>query len=401
MEGDAQVGGRPPRRRHRGRRGGGGGSKDYTRAAMSKSGEQASGGGGSARKRGTRKNRRGRGGGAAGSSASSIVDVSPPTSSRTSLESDTTPRAEIKVVVRRLPPRMAGEQFFEDAGPRGASLAVWRSYHEGSVGGAPASKRAALFTRHSTAYLAFASIAHAAALFDALNGHRYLDPKTGVEYVARVERAMFQVVPRTAYYASKKLSALHGTIEADPHYQRFLHDFRMERQHAEPTATALRVKGKGAQPVTLTKLMEDVRARRKERDERKTPKPAARSARRRGRRGAPPPSKALLLKKPPLDKPKQKGGRASRAPSAKRNTGDGVYVMHVAGERKAQSSPAPPRSAHSSPRTPRRKGRPRGTPEPPVARPPIRLLRKDPPSAASISNGSTGNSSVQGYANGT
>lgn len=497
MERDAPPA-RPPRRRHRGRRGGGGAAAPHKneqtpplqphqgpstsaplRAPLDPASPPPS-----TRKRGARKNRRGRGGGAAPAAAADSelrdgASASPTTSARASADGDFRtersarssldiaphPRAEVKVVVRRLPPRMSCEQFFEDAGPRGASLAVWRSYHAGSIGGIPgasaaAAKRPGIFTRHSTAHLAFASLAHATAFFEALNGHRLVDPKSGVEYIARVERALFQVVPRAAYYASKKPSALHGTIENDAHYKRFLEELKIEQDRAaadsDSTTLLPRIKPKGPAPVTLTKLMEDVRARRRERVERKTPKapPGSRSTRRRGRRaaaaaaaaaaGMPGGGKPIVFKLPHSvngvgngshgrDKSKTKSGRPSRA--AKRAAaaaaaaaanmeggnaeGDGVYVMHVAGERKLHK-PAPNTVAanalalaasrnpgHVSPSRPppRRKGKPRVGAPPPFAgggpgRPPIRLLRKEPSIGANGNGASTG-SNGQVYGNGT
>ncbi len=384
---------RPPRRRNRGRRGGGGAVTSPTVALSANPGSEAS-----PRRRPARKNRRGR--------------APPPP------RSESPERAGVKVVVRRLPPRLTAEEYF--SGATGASAAVWKSYSEGA-----SNKRA---IRTSTAHLAFANNSDAAAFFQAHNGTRLIDAKTGTEYIARVERALFQVVPR---YAPRK-HALAGTIEADGHYKRFLEALKQEQNDSSAPLGPVppKPKAKGPPPVAVSKLMEDVRARRKTRDNRKGGKASSggRSARRRGRKAAAaavaansgaPTGKPILLKKPsqsqrdehgpPLEKkksgrPTRAQKRAAAAAAAAANAGgaegDGVYVVRVskpAGGQRNSSKPAPNSVAanalalaaargetggntSSARSTPRRKGK-RGGGGPPASfgspGRPIRLLKKE------------------------
>lgn len=248
------------------------------------------------------------------------------------------PHVEVKLVVRRLPPRISKEEFFEEADRRGADKAIWRAFYPGSVASnvTASVKRAGLSTRHSVAYFAFSTYAHAVALFRALNGQRFVETKNGIEYIARVERSMNQSVPLIT--TQRKPPAVQGTIESDTHYLAFLEEFKTEQtaeyarsptQVGQPSdnphqqrstvaaSSSVLENSRNAQSaqgsptdeigrskaqsggalqshlvsttsaITLTPLMEDVRAKRRERDERKLPKtPNTRATRRRGRRVA-------------------------------------------------------------------------------------------------------------------
>ena len=402
---------RPPRRRNRGRRGGGGGPTSGNASSPTLMATSNIGANDSPRRRAPRKNRRGQ-----------KVATLP--------RSESPERAGVKVVVRRLPPRLTAEEYFSSA--LGSNVAVWKSYNKGA-----SSKHS---TRTSTAHLAFANNLDAAKFFQLHNGTRLCDAKTGTEYIARVERALFQVVPK---YGPKK-QVLAGTIEADGHYKRFLEALQQEQNDSSAPLGPVppKPKAKGPQPITVSKLMEDVRARRKSRDNKKAGKATAggRSARRRGRKAAAaaaaaaagansttPAGKPILLKKsshsqrdehaqPAIEK--KKSGRPTRAQkraaaqaaaaaNAPGNEGDGVYVVRVSkpvGGQRNSSKPAPNSVAanalalaaargeaggNTSPAksTPRRKGKRGGNGAtsgngggpPPFGSPgrPIRLLKKE------------------------
>lgn len=480
MEPAASTSARPPRRRGRGRRGNGGnansgGGANSTAAAENgnasrdgpapAAGSSVAGtsapapapanasanGGGDAnasttpRRRGARKNRRGRGSGAGEGSAGR-----PARGKR-----ETGPRAEIKVVVRRLPPRMTREEFLEAAGPLGASCSLWMSFHGGSVKGvgpgttsaAAAVGRRTGLARHSTAHLGFSARSEAAALFTALNGRRFVDPKSGTEYIARVERALFQSVPRGSPPAKKAQvadaanadtaktdDANTNAMPGNAHYARFLERLQAERDGVPlddavapaPGKTSVlvmrsRPRGIGNGPaaqeaVQLTRLMEDVRSRRRERDERKGPRAA--KGRRRGRRG----EKAAMSEKPAKREgaAERKGKKAPRAGRAAKRAaaasaaagasggagggaagpkgaaeGDGVYVVRgpraKKGAAKAAAAKASGETGGAEVPTPKRKGKAPRAAAPafpaPAGAPAIRLLRKEAPMVAQGNGG--------------
>lgn len=230
------------------------------------------------------------------------------------------PTVALKLVVRRLPPALTDAQFAIIADPRGASKAIWRSYMQGSLSEPPGSvKRAPIINRHSVAYLGFATVEDAAAFAHAFHAFKIPDPRPGAnaEFVARVERALFQNTPPPV--RRKSPPPIQGTIESDPDYIAFVENLQTERNEAtrvgipsvaqtaalfesksaSQNATAdvsdkhspsvhlddrSRRKPPNGSSVVLTPLMEDVRARRRERDHKKKfTKTSIRPARLKGR----------------------------------------------------------------------------------------------------------------------
>lgn len=267
-----------------------------------------------------------------------------------------------KLIVRRLPPSLTAEEFAAAADPKGADKAIWRSFYSGSVESTGSVKRTAQVVRHSVAYLAFAKMEDAAQFNSEFNGFKFIETgrmngktndnsslQTGSDYYARIERAMWQTVPPLG--RRRHPPPIEGTIESDPDYLRFLKNLEADAQHnagssvsGGPSSSAFpstlsdksesqseKVGGQApAKAEVITSLMEDVRARRRERDEKKkTSKPPLRAPRGKARHHAvvdspetpEPVSKAAVRRK------KRRGGEfqnGSKAPadtqSQRRNT---------------------------------------------------------------------------------
>lgn len=234
------------------------------------------------------------------------------------------PRAvAVKLIVRRLPPTLSAQRFYEIADPHGASNAVWRSFAHGSVESTGSVKRTAHVVRHSVAYLAFSSMEDGLAFYNNFQGYVFSEaasqsqlsqssqPLTHVvkpatqsvnHYVACIERAINQTTPTVK---RRSQHVLHGTIEKDADYQTFLKTLENGGDLSSigrPTTTispaqlatdkdshsssgGKKLRGKAE---IVTPLMEDVRARRKERDlKKKPPKSVARPTRTKTRSGPP------------------------------------------------------------------------------------------------------------------
>lgn len=203
--------------------------------------------------------------------------------------------------------------FAEAADPAGGSKAVWRSFAPGSASAASgAVKRLRQVTRHAVAYLAFASLDDAVAFSDTFIGTKFQDPDAlpgsqPQEFIARVERAPWQAV--SPLNKRVRPSPIQGTIESDPDYLAFVERLEDEAKREVSRAGALTVaqtsamfpvKNAGAASASqsgsdkgdtaaggvlttrgkvgavalkgselITPLMEDVRARRMERDQKK------------------------------------------------------------------------------------------------------------------------------------
>lgn len=213
----------------------------------------------------------------------------------------------IKLIVRHLPPTLSAERFSEIANPYGASTAIWRSFDHGSVENTGSVKRTAHVVRHSVAYLAFSSMDDGLTFYNNFQGFVFSDadsqsqsspsthPSTHVakpsgqptnHYTVCIERAINQTAP---IIKRRSQHVLHGTIEKDLDYQAFLEALENGGDLASigrpVSATPPLVlpaakkdshgpnddrKSKGKAEV-VTPLMEDVRARRKERDLKKKP----------------------------------------------------------------------------------------------------------------------------------
>lgn len=217
----------------------------------------------------------------------------------------------IKLIVRHLPPTLSAERFSEIANPYGASTAIWRSFDHGSVENTGSVKRTAHVVRHSVAYLAFSSMDDGLTFYNNFQGFVFSDadsqtqsspsthPSTHIvklsgqptnHYVACIERAINQTTP---IVKRRSQHVLHGTIEKDLDYQAFLEalenggDLSSIGRSVSTTSPSVlpfakkdshgpnddkKAKGKAE---VVTPLMEDVRARRKERELKKKPAKSA------------------------------------------------------------------------------------------------------------------------------
>ena len=159
----------------------------------------------------------------------------------------------------------------------------------GSVENTGSVKRTAYVASHSVAYLGFEKLEQALAFNDAFNGHKFVDTakttsgslQSGSEYFASVERAMSQNVPPLQ---RRNPHPVTGTIEADSDYQAFLKNLESEleapislRQPSSLSPSS--PEGKRPRKDVVTPLMEEIRTKRKERDEKKKTKSVPRSAR--------------------------------------------------------------------------------------------------------------------------
>lgn len=218
------------------------------------------------------------------------------------------PSVAVKLVVRRLPPTLSATQFADVADEKGASSAVWRSYYPGSVEAIGPVKRTPHVVRHSVAYLAFVSMEDATKFCGAMNGYCFAEGSltttsspsakpvgTSSQYIACVERSLCQSTPPLRRRAPPPVQ---GTLEQDTDYQAFLKALENGDAFPAPGSTSFTQsatsslasekdasvddkKPKSSSKVqVVTPLMEVVRQRRKEKDQKKkASKPVARTIR--------------------------------------------------------------------------------------------------------------------------
>lgn len=193
---------------------------------------------------------------------------------------------------------LTASEFSKAADPLGASNAIWRAFYPGSAAEGAGLKRVKHVSRYAVAYLGFANWVEAGAFADAFDGYRFQKEGDNATFTARVERAMSQAVP--VVHGRPRPLPIEGTIEKDPDYLQFVKQLEEETKRnvsratstsVAPAATMFPAKvavdkdARGKAKVAMsTPLMEDVRARRKERDQKKKAiKPAPRPPRAKGR----------------------------------------------------------------------------------------------------------------------
>ncbi|KAG2159546.1 Smg-4/UPF3 family-domain-containing protein [Suillus bovinus] len=119
----------------------------------------------------------------------------------------------LKTVVRRLPPNLPEEIFWQSVQTWVTDDSVtWKVYHAGKL-----RKRANQENVPSRAYIAFKNEEVLATFSREYDGHLFRD-KTGNEFQAVVEFAPFQKIPPE----KKKVDARHATIDKDEDYISFL-----------------------------------------------------------------------------------------------------------------------------------------------------------------------------------
>ena len=187
-----------------------------------------------------------------------------------------------KLVVRQLPPKLDEEAFYKEASPYGMDKASWRKF----IPGQEAIRPAALSTP-SFAYIAFSHVNDAVKFQEGFDGHRFVNGRTGMEYLASVERAPYQVVPRPT---RKRLLSHSSIIESDSDYKDFLVRYEEEKKTEKSNGgfSISYTNGLFSQPSNgtldnesettaetegasvVTPLIADVRAKRRERQLRKS-----------------------------------------------------------------------------------------------------------------------------------
>ncbi|KAF8558615.1 hypothetical protein OG21DRAFT_1080389 [Imleria badia] len=147
----------------------------------------------------------------------STIDPKPPRKQRQDkFKSQPTPNGteRLKTVVRRLPPNLPGDIFWQSVQAWVTDDTVtWKSYHPGKL----RTKRVNKEGIPSRAYIAFKNEAQVATFSRAYDGHLFRD-KAGNESHAIVEYAPFQKVPAE----KKKNDARNNTIDKDEDYLSFL-----------------------------------------------------------------------------------------------------------------------------------------------------------------------------------
>jgi len=183
----------------------------------------------------------------------------------------------VKLIVRKLPPCLTVEEIQAsmdrvaiDAGEP-HFLPIWTRFRSGKLA------KPSRAMRHSVLYVAFKDHKEASRFANLFNSHCFLDGKNGMCYNAVVERAPNQQIPR----AQKSKDPLQGTIESDTDYKRFLTKYaEAESRPIGPlqgtggllvttemvASTTSATRGRD---IIVTPLVEELRAKRRERDIRK------------------------------------------------------------------------------------------------------------------------------------
>lgn len=166
------------------------------------------------------------------------------------------PRLAVKLAVRRLPPALPSAEFYKVVDSLGALAARSRAYVPGDVrsvlvnafdgksasstGNAKActpsvnavsnigfGSSGGFTDDFSVAFLGFANIDDAEKFFISMEEAKvtFTDPKTGLAYVPRIERALNQAIARPE---RRSCLAAVGTIESDPDFVKFREEYEKE-----------------------------------------------------------------------------------------------------------------------------------------------------------------------------
>ncbi|GFX20003.1 regulator of nonsense transcripts 3A [Trichonephila clavipes] len=165
---------------------------------------------------------------------------------------------QTKVVIRRLPPTMTGEQFIEQISPLPDHDYMYFIKADTRLGP----------HAFSRAYINFLIPEEIFIFKDKFDGYVFLDSK-GNEYPAVVEFAPFQKIPKKKN--PKKRDAKCGTIETDPDYVKFLECLKKQDEVTLPSAEAYleeiesrekELKANNGVPKVSTPLIEFLKARK-------------------------------------------------------------------------------------------------------------------------------------------
>ncbi|CAG8573237.1 12351_t:CDS:2 [Funneliformis caledonium] len=129
-----------------------------------------------------------------------------------------------KVVVRRLPPLILEQVFFESVEQWvNKETCTWSRFHQGRI--SKSKNKESIFSR---AYLHFKTVEQVLEFHRGYDNHLFVD-RQGNENRAVVEFAIYQKLPKE----HKKPNPKQGTIETDPDYLAFLESLKVEEtQHA-------------------------------------------------------------------------------------------------------------------------------------------------------------------------
>ncbi|KZS98371.1 hypothetical protein SISNIDRAFT_481119 [Sistotremastrum niveocremeum HHB9708] len=304
-------------------------------------------------------------------------------SSRPQQSSSHAPR--LKTVVRRLPPNLPEEIFWQSVQPWVTNdTSSWRVYYPGKLKSRPHKENIP-----SRAYILFKDEDHLALFSKGFDGHVFRD-KQGRESQAIVEFATNQKVPPEKGKADPRI----GTIDDDEDYKSFLASLNAPApEHGEPDVVEALVTASQALPEPKsTPLLDAIKAEnaaQKEKEQARIQIMAADKASReasssKASKKPPPPAPKAVAKE--VDKPKDidaKGkkskrakGHASQPSSEKQPTAETATHAPVHIALKPQATPSTTNS-QTPPRSPRPAKASRAKAEPPIKPPPA--IAKPPP----------------------
>ncbi|KAG2121258.1 Smg-4/UPF3 family-domain-containing protein [Suillus clintonianus] len=157
----------------------------------------------------------------------------------------------LKTVVRRLPPNLPEEIFWQSVQPWVTDDSItWKVYHSGKLG-----KRANQENVPSRAYIAFKNEEVLATFSREYDGHLFRD-KAGNESQAVVEFAPFQKIPSE----KKKADARNATIDKDEDYISFLETLKDAEKSEHLSLEALIAASQPPAAPKTTPLLEALKA---------------------------------------------------------------------------------------------------------------------------------------------
>ncbi|TFK32063.1 Smg-4/UPF3 family-domain-containing protein, partial [Crucibulum laeve] len=161
------------------------------------------------------------------------------------------PTERLKTIVRRLPPNLPEDVFWQSVQPWVTDETVsWKTYYQGKF-----RKRLNKENIPSRAYIAFKNEEQLALFSREYDGHLFRD-KAGNESQAVVEFAPYQKVPAE----KKKPDARNATIEKDEDYISFLESLNAAANAEPVTLEALIAATRPVSPPKTTPLLEALKA---------------------------------------------------------------------------------------------------------------------------------------------
>ncbi|CAA7266188.1 unnamed protein product [Cyclocybe aegerita] len=157
----------------------------------------------------------------------------------------------LKTVVRRLPPNLPEEIFWQSVQPWVTEeTTIWKTYYKGKL-----RKKLNKENIPSRAYIAFKDPEQLALFSREYDGHTFRD-KSGVESQAVVEYAPFPKIPSE----KKKVDNRSGTIEKDEDFISFMESLKTPSTTGPVSLEALIASTRPASPPKTTPLLEALKA---------------------------------------------------------------------------------------------------------------------------------------------